>query len=193
MVKSVSLDGIESSFINESLITLNAVILFIPSVCYHVPIDVIFLWESFITLFALIWFFTSVFSHMTTEVIFHWKDFITMSALGSFPCISCYNWDYISLRIIFYIACIDMVSHPCSQAIIEDIFFCKKELSHWNHWYGFPKCVSSFGNWGNFYQRKVYHIPCIEMAVRTTTGDLSRKPTQPNEGRTQHIRMKGVL
>lgn len=108
-------------------------------------------------------------SHQCVFSCNNWGDFSLRKfdhnfCIGFFSVYIMLQLRFFSLRIFFHIACIDMVSHPCSHIIIEDIFFCKKELSHWHHWYGFPKCVSSFGNWGNFYLRKVYHIPCIEMA-----------------------------
>ena len=108
-------------------------------------------------------------SHQCVFSCNNWGDFSLRKfdhnfCIGFFSVYIMLQLRFFSLRIFFHIACIDMVSHPCSHIIIEDIFFCKKELSHWHHWYGFPKCVSSFGNWGIFYLRKVYHIPCIEMA-----------------------------
>ena len=64
----------------KRLVTFATIIRFFYSVYYKMPYDLIFLWEMLVTMVTVVWFFSSV-SHVCFKMSKSYKNLITMAAL----------------------------------------------------------------------------------------------------------------
>ena len=95
----------------QSLVTLAALELFLPSVCPHMFYKTTVLWKSLVTLAALIWFIPSMCIQMSCKIAVLWESPVTLAAL------------------IWYLPSM------CLKRSMRELL-CKKAWSHWLYWYG---------------------------------------------------------
>ena len=70
------------NLLRKGLVTLTALVLFLPSVGSYMLSKLTLLWESLVTLIALIWFLSSVCSCMKSKInLFFRKGLVTLVAL----------------------------------------------------------------------------------------------------------------
>ena len=101
----------------KTLITLTALVYYLPIMHPQMAFKNIFFWEILVTLTAFIWFLPCVCLHMYYENTLIWSK-------------EPYHTGYI-----------DMASPQCVSADVYETSYAKA-LSLWRHWYGFsPVCV----------------------------------------------------